>query len=395
MKRDFVDYIIPNASYDFENNPWFLSYPTGLFGKIDFENKKINYYGGVGVGDCLYVSDYIDLISTDEKLFFIPSHQKEELRVLVYNIHTEEWEYIDLRKSTVAEEHKSDLTFVRGIRIDEYIFLVPTAYDAIVRINIKTYKVDYIDNWIREFENKLLDGQKYYFYGFVSRQFVFKDDFLYIPFAAINGLIKINVKTLEDEIVYLNSDSLGFSCIYMLNDDIFLLTGGCENPNYLYIWRERENKIECKIQMQSNSGYLPVIRMVADAKDKVYLFPWQNMGNDCLDLQIFNWKTKEIKNAGLINSDDENQRERIVADEIVFVSKNKDACVRFVTGKDLQWHEYYVDSGEHRSFKIKADFSNEQNMRVLIDYYKKFKAEGHPLSEQQIVLKKYIEEIVC
>ena len=134
---------------------------------------------------------------------------------------------------------------------------------------------------------------------------------------------------------------------------------------------------------------------VADAKDKVYLFPWQNMGNDCLDLQIFNWKTKEIKNAGLINSDDENQRERIVADEIVFVSKNKDACVRFVTGKDLQWHEYYVDSGEHRSFKIKADFSNEQNMRVLIDYYKKFKAEGHPLSEQQIVLKKYIEEIVC
>lgn len=386
--------IVPGASYNAEKNPWFLSYTTGLFGKINWKNNNIELVGALDHGRRQDVSSYIDVILAGEELFFVPCYQDDILSVCVYNTVTERYSYISLRRSKVSAEHPSDLTFIRGLFIGEHIYLIPTAYDAIVRINVNTHNVEYIDDWVNQFEEMMAKEDTFHYYGFVSRQYVLNGDFLYLPFAAMRAILKLNVKTLDEEIICIDVDSLGFSCICEYENGRFWLTGCCENQNWLYLWDEESNRIMKRIKMQQNMSRLPVIRMYRH-RNKTYLLPWQNISNESLDILYINDGEGELKNTCLLQDNKNFPAEKMQLEfEIVYASDIDDGKLRFVRGRDLKWYECQLDMMKLSEIDLRMDWNYKKNKKIIISYYRKYLDYKMPIKENELGLQSFLEEIV-
>ncbi len=375
--------IFVSCSYNVKNNPWVVHLYTGILSKMDYKNHRFilkDFSGMQENGSC-----FRDAMQIKDYVFLLPNRQENIPYIIcAVNINNNEYVRIELREYSMEDSLRDEMLFAGFCQVDNYLFLIGCSYPAIVRLNIDTFDVDYIMGWRKDIDVRSDDANESVF--FVSRQYVIKDNNLYIPFASVPAVLKINIETLQEEIINIDDDHGGYSCVCSLCEDKLLLAGAYEKRKWIYIWNESLGKIENKVYYQDVEAEFSVLNMLQADNGDVYIFPWQNRSDLDLDIYLLGKDEKELSCTNLLQPCEE----RVWTDEIVHASWKDNNTLLFVTGRDLLWHEYNTKTGEHSKYKVEIDETDENYASIMQQFYESLTYNRIPMFEKDMNLDEFV-----
>ena len=382
--------IYVSASYDENNNPWTIDTLTGILGRINKDTKSYIYASSICISESQY-SDYHDVLEHNNRLFLLPKKFKSRPSISFLEMPEMSKKEICLADLTMRDNLKNNAIFTGMIPIGEYIYLIPNAYSSIVRIDTKDLSVTYIDKWKNEIDERIEKSSSLGY--FCARQYVIKGDFLYVPFSIISAVLRINLITLEEEIININVKSQGFSCICKW-DDCFLLSGAGYNKDWLYLWNENSGNIEKEWKLQETSDKYPVLKMLVSERGDAFIFPWQNWSHLDIDIYRLDHRDLKLKKLNLLsNHGDFREKKYLYGDEIINAHWIDNNRFLFVTGKDYKWHEYNIDTCEHIEYDVLFDEMNVNADNILREYCRTMASYSKPMNED-FGLKSFIKSII-
>ena len=387
MSNILKEKLFLSSSYDSVNSPWTIDLFTGILNYIDINNKKLIYSDFCGsIGE---YSRFLDVLQVNSDLFFLPYQADENIYILKKNLHTKEKIKIQLRG--IKEEYLSrkETLFTAMHRVDNYIYYISGIYPAIVRLNVNTLDVDYIDDWKTEIDEKI-NGIANYMY-FNTQQCAVNNNEIFLPFRFVSAVLKINAIELTTEVVNIETDSEGFSCICEFTGDTCLLTGAGKNANRLYIWDINTNQIINTFDLQDNTNALSVIKMLRSPSGDVYLFPWQNWDVCNLDIYCLNKKDHMLHNTQLIEKHIIKNAKPIWGDEIIYANWKEENLFQYVTGRDLVWHEYNIETGKYIEYELNLDKDDDKYKKLRMEYYKDVVNQKQPIKEGELQLEDFLQ----
>lgn len=376
-----------SPSYNANNNPWVVSVFNGMLGVIDEDaqiEKITNYIGIQENGN----GKYTDVIECNGKLYLLPDLVEGAPKILV--IDGEKEKFITLRQFEILDEKKELSCFLSWKCIGKYIFAFGSSYPAILRIDSESDGVDYALEWVDKV-NGLGACSSIGFLDSVQQVLIGSE--LFIPASCARAIVKINIDTLQEEVIDVDVISEGFSCISEMDEDRFLLAGAGDNSNWLYIWNRKQKVVEASIRLQNAPGELSVKYMLQSDNGDVYLFPWQNWSyQDDLDIYRFDYRTRELCNTRLIeNHRNRDNKEYLFGHEVVYACWKDEKILMYVTGKDLLWHEYNVDTKDYCEYEINVDYSADNVDDLVASYYQEYSKKKKPIIESKVSLQRFMK----
>lgn len=138
---------------------WFVhNFLPALF-NYDIENQKLEFVKQLPFESGNTVRSYCEIIKYKEKLILIPMSSSE---ICVYNIKTKEISTQEIKQAKYCN-------FMRGITHSNKLFMIPTAYDAIVEFDMEQEKVKYHSKCITKLKKITgYDGGYNFMYGVVE-----------------------------------------------------------------------------------------------------------------------------------------------------------------------------------------------------------------------------------
>lgn len=191
----------------------------------------------------------------DGKIYMAPMNAKD---IAVYEIESGKIFKIKLKQEYMSITAK----FFRILRDDYFLYLIPSRYPAIVKINLKNNNVTYLDSWI----NKLNIGTEI----FVKNGCFLKNGIINIALFEENKVLKINTETQMSQLLEIpTNNKQGFVDMFYDNDCYWFIQKGStavvkyydkiKKTEYIYIDDSEEHKSE-----------IPYIRIL-DYGDKILL----------------------------------------------------------------------------------------------------------------------------
>lgn len=142
-----------------DNKLWFVhNFLPALF-TYDIENQNLEFVKQLPFESGNTVRSYCEIIKYKEKLIFIPMSSSD---ICVYNIKTKEISTQEIKQAKYCN-------FMRGITYNNKLFMIPTAYDAIVEFDMEQEKVKYHSKCITKLKKITgYDGGYNFMYGAVE-----------------------------------------------------------------------------------------------------------------------------------------------------------------------------------------------------------------------------------
>lgn len=142
-----------------DNKLWFVhNFLPALF-TYDIDNQKLEFVKKLPFDSGNIVRSYCEIIKYKEKLILIPMSSRE---ICVYNITTKAISTQEIKQAKYCN-------FMRGITYNNKLFMIPTAYDAIVEFDMEQEKVKYHSKCITKLKKITgYDGGYNFMYGVVE-----------------------------------------------------------------------------------------------------------------------------------------------------------------------------------------------------------------------------------
>ena len=279
---------------------------------------------------------YKSIIKIGSKIFAIPSCG--EAIISIYNIDTNEFENVDIRDYFgLNKNNTSDFKFSLCIPYKDYLYLICQSYPAIVKLNIHTYEVEYIDNWRTLISEK---NNKWYFSKGIVR-----DNIAYLSFIEFPAIMTLNLETNETQIINLDSCINGFSGIVEGIENDFWLFGYVE-PYAVNINTKGEIIKEVKLfdspVLRENSA---IIENPLQEGNGCFLFP---LSADHVYYFDFNSNKCEICN----EFEEIVKREYTNANGRIFSFQTRPHYVYLVEVGSRIWHEIDLISRKIHTFDV-------------------------------------------
>lgn len=134
---------------------------NGLFkmDKITYETQYMGSFPGESSSGRLYYST----VCCEGKLYFTPLAAND---ICIFDMESGEFEKVKLRddfSGLINTKYRKDMKFSFSAVYRDYIFFFPFSYPAIVRYSTKTGKIDYIEDCIKDFDEKAVLKDAYFF----------------------------------------------------------------------------------------------------------------------------------------------------------------------------------------------------------------------------------------
>jgi len=171
---------------------------------------------------------YDTLIGSNGKLFFIPL---AETSVVIYSIQTKEYKSIP-----IDIQHRGDLAFAGAVLSGRYIYSFGINKWVVMRINVETDEVDFLDGFASELENNPNICREDFCMG---AQAIIYNEKIIIPLRAVKGILMIDENSSLWNIHYIESKG-GFYSITELNGQFFCGPDFVGNP--VVVLNERYDK---------------------------------------------------------------------------------------------------------------------------------------------------------
>lgn len=187
-------------------------------------------------GDCKYIRMFNEryekkrLFTTaykvGEKIYFIPSSAD---RIAIYKPkenHLYEIE-IDSVNKLDHKFYKSNAKFNGGIIKDNFLYLTPCTYPAIIRINANNDEIDYFGGWFNG--------------DFVFRKAPYLDDsIIYLPDTNSNRVLKFDTDSCKGNFITIPTKYYGWWSMCKIEDKFWLSP---KEPGPIICWNEKANTV--------------------------------------------------------------------------------------------------------------------------------------------------------
>ena len=382
------DRVVPSLSFDRIQNPWTVNRRTGVWGKVNMDLSKEMIFGNVDVS-ISGEPQYGDVVEKNHRLYFAPAVQTEDICILVYDLSSKTEERIPLRQFPIRSIKKRDFLFNNVLTVKNYVFFLGAAYPAIVRLNTKTNEVDYITDWLRYIDLKKDELTVMGFFG--GLQYGVEDEYLFLPCSMISGVLKLNVETLEEEFLEVDSGAQGLFGSLIYDDERYLISCCGANSNRLILWNKTNNHVEKTVPLQNASSIYPISFMLRDEKGKIYLFPSGALNNgETQDMEIYCMSGNDfnLENMEILKNVSMSIDEIIVGNMVMYATWKSEKSFIFTTGADADWYEYEIDSKELRKFEIELSSGEVEKSRM--DFYRKCVIAGIPIDEKKLSIDDFL-----
>ncbi len=344
-----------------------IAYAQVLFEKYPLCESGWYYASGVLCGDYLVC---------------IPSAAKD---IAIYSLKDRSMHYIPVLDSdrVCREIYNPTFKFCRGYAYDDNVLIFGTSYPALINLNFKAKKMDYLCDWVMEAEKYIPQGDDRFYFG---DGYVRSDRKLFIPMNCCSAFLSVELGTLHCRLVFPPDKMDGIEGVTQAEDRLCFI-GRKEKSYYLCLWQPgnggmRKLQIPCQGE---NPGWISFLSPVF-WRSKVYLAPQTADHFYVVDLE-----SGEIcieKNLDMMVS----EFPREMQDVKVGALKQNGNIVVFQTWWDYKWHKYNLDSWEHEDFEVRFDDENYRR-RYHRELCYKLIDEKSVISEKTIPLPVFLDVI--
>lgn len=311
------------------------------------------------------------------KLLFSPNRAS---KIAVYDIASGEMQYIDIPETETEklnEKYNPEVKFNRIIVEEGAAYILGYSFPGIIKIKDGTIKI--LDDWVREINDKIPAGDQR---GYTTEGYVRKDREIYIPSGCCNYVIVVNLDSDETTIREIPCCFEGIGGISYLPDGRAAIVGRGKGSNYIIFWNIEENTCsECLISNEIIKAEFPFYSPVV-YKEDLFLFPLL----DCNSVYKISIKDLSIEKISLNLEIKPGESPRYPWITMgIFEEKG---IVRFITGKDLMWHLFDLDTYELFDYEIKHEISGERYYQSILD---RIKENNEIVNEAEVPLNMFLK----
>lgn len=228
---------------------WGFMHSHNVLAQIDITTGKMKYVSRVPEeGD--FESLYIDIVYREGKLFLIPLRADS---IAMYDIEENRFHKIEINIKRCIKNssiYKFQYKCSKGLVYDNYLYIFPCCFSAIIRMDLNDYSLDYIDDWAEEINPKVKNRNEVYFRSF----FFDGDKNVWLAGCAGNYIMKFDLSSNCHMVFEVGSTENCFSDMYITSDNqiwlsskkrekLMLLTDILQN-DYQYIERTENNSAQ-------------------------------------------------------------------------------------------------------------------------------------------------------
>lgn len=215
MNNDYFDEYFGNIeAFDVSGNFfWGTTEGTNILLKIDFHSGFVEKIRSISHESPKKRRLYGDAVITGNKMFLVPLAAD---RVSIYDFQTDAFTVVDIENQE-DRLYKKDYKFCRGIEYNDFIFLFPVSYPAIMRINKNDYSVVYYSDWVSTLKKMIPDQNKVYF-----RNIYTDGNKVYAPSCGCNVVLEFDMITQEQQVHIVGKETDYFSDLSKFNNNYYL-----------------------------------------------------------------------------------------------------------------------------------------------------------------------------
>jgi len=225
--------------YDNGNFAWFMDCFNMLY-RYDKQNKKTEY---MGIIPAQYGWACLEIAENNNKLYFAPHYKND--KIFIFDTITKKIEQMDFMDAC-----KYDKNFNRIISFKNFLYFIPQAFPAIMKLNADTKEIKYISEYIDDVSKRQVSKLQYEkwkdikFWGFC----VASAEIALVIHRA-NAIMFFNMETGNYEIKSIGEKSEQYSNICFDGQNYYISSF---YGNYIIKWNRQSNKI-LKIKIHSFS----------------------------------------------------------------------------------------------------------------------------------------------
>lgn len=345
-------------------NYWFTSYDfNGLF-QMDKNFENIKFMGFFPDEQIDGVRLYGRIISVGELLLFSPLSAK---KISIYNKKDKKFSQILI---SLQEENKVEnymgWNYYDIIPFHNEIYFMPHQLKAIIKYNLETTELKYIDKWFTKIGSKITKENPYIFYGTCM-----KENYLYAPVCGTNNILIINLQNENIQYIELGTHELGYIDICFDGEKFWLLPF---RGTSIICWDGIGTFYE-EIEVISSDSNNILFSSCFFIDGFVWIFP--NQFNKILKIDV---KTKEV----FYGTTDLLGYEEIQPDETILcgICGEKIYCIETQNGNAIV---YYPRDKSKKNVQPKMDKEEYERIMSKIVLHKK----NMQLQEEQIEERRY------
>lgn len=353
--------------YEDENNIWLCLENKNAICVIEKKNKDIKIIGsfphnGLGEGDLS-----LSVTKCGNYIVFCPFKAND---IAVLDIYTGELKFINLLRVLEQSDRKyvGIEKFYRMVSHKNFIYFFGIKYPAIMRLDLETEKIELFDDWLEQIEKHKCKEAVLFTDGFAQ-----KGDEAYLPIGRCNGVLVINLNTMEWKYIEIKPLNYG-------------ILGMTQKENYVWI---TEYDVGAKKFFQWNLDSDEIIQIDLPCQDAFYaplycdktLLFFRNLGKKSYQYDLRSGAWKEITD---ILPDLDSSSDKKVQNNKISYFANK--------GRRFYHWNFKKNTIYYEEIRIKEEefLKNSWN-----DYCKRRRQEfkDHIVKEGKLTIKDYIEII--
>lgn len=351
--------------YEDEKKIWMCLENKNAICEIDKESKNTKILGSFPHNTLGEEELSLSVERCGDYIVFCPFKAND---IAMLNIYTGELEFIDLLKVIGKDIHlyTGIEKFYRMVSFKNFVYFFGIKYPAIIKFDLLTKKIQIFNEWMETIERHTCKEAVLFTDGYAR-----KKDEIYIPIGRCNGILRINLDTMEWN--YIEIESIVHGILGMTQkENLVWLTEYDSGAKSFFQWN-LDNGEFMQIDLPCQDGFYAPLYC-----DKTLLF-FQNYGKRSYQYNLESGTWKDITNQfpELENSGDKKNWKN----QIKYFSNKRKRFYRL----DLNCNEVYYDE-----FRIKEIEFLENSW---LDFCKRYKAElkDHIMKESKLTIKDYIE----
>ena len=309
------------------------------------------------------------------KIIFAPGNAD---KIAIYDIACNRFEMIAFEKRPIISRRvwpKDGYWFRTVIISGDDAFFMPMNYMGILKMDLNTYEMTVIDDWVSEVEKNIsADNVEVYL-----SEGIIRNGIGMFPFQCADAIMKFDIENEVVQIISVDSEVDGYTGMifdgqrYWLTpikfDDIILWEG----PGY----KCKRINVEYSNNFERAPFHEPII-----VDGYVYLLPI--FCEKIFRINIANLEMSEVTDLYYV-FDTKDYKPQIGWDYVQAIGIYCDKLV-FITGKDATWHIYDIRTGESDHFCV---FPDEAGCIELISKY----FEGNAVVKESEIAR--LEDLMC
>lgn len=229
---------------------------NGLF-EVDLENYECTYISLFPKEEISRSRLHSVAILIERKIYFIPSFAKN---ISIYDIDTRTIQQISIPHPIIERYfYKEKFKFINAKLYDNNLWIFPSTYPGILKLNIKTLEMDIIDNWVPE--------EKYFF----RNALCVDDDIVYLPDGISNRMLVFNMANQEAKIINIGKNNHGISSMKLWNNKYWMAP---RLDGSVISWNPISNAISEYVEYPEEFRTEKIVfNSILICEEKIYLMP--------------------------------------------------------------------------------------------------------------------------